>query len=467
MRHLTSLRGKNRTRSCVERRRVLACAQTFVVAFIAIALAGTAIPAAAKPLRFEQPSASCTPVLGGWLHTSGAWIVDARGCEVHLVSVNWYGMETTNYVPAGLNFQPYKSILAVIKQLGFNSVRLPVSEQMVRYNSKLRVKSGYIKKDPELKGLHPLQVLDRIVAEAHRLGLLIILDNHSSAASSPRRSTIEALWNRYTQKGWIHDWETLAARYKNNPTIVGYDLRNEPHTNGPGPWTLKAYLKQGATWGKYPSKLWNPATNWPAAATKAGNALLAINPHALIFVEGVELYPDPTKKGGAEAYWWGSILKGVALEPVILKVPHQLVYSTHEWGPWKGSSARFTKKSTYKSMVKIMTANWGFITQSKDPRIQAPIWLGEFNTCNTSAKCAQNKKPGSQGLWFQWMLEYLKNNPQIGWSYFPINGTNAANQPSNNSILNPAWSKPQLTGLMTGLKKAMGQPGKLVQLRRP
>ena len=461
MRHLIPLCGKKQTRSCVPGRRTGASSLALVAGSIVLVLAATAIPAAAKPMRTLDPGTSCTPTLGGWLHTSGAWIVDAHGCEVHLLSVNWYGMETTDYVPAGLNFQSYKSILALIKQLGFNSIRLPLSEQLVRDNSKLHVKPRYIKKDPELKGLHPLQVLDRIVTEAHRIGLLIILDNHSSAASSPRHSVIEALWNRYTQKRWLQDWETLAKRYKSNPTVIGFDLRNEPHTNGPGPWTLKAYLKQGATWGKYPSKLWNPATDWAAAATKAGNALLAINPHALIFVEGVELYPSPTIKGGAEAYWWGSILKGVAVDPVILKVPHQLVYSAHEWGPWKGSSGRFTKKSTYKSMVKIMTANWAFVTQSKDPRIQAPIWLGEFNTCNTNTKCAQSKKPGSQGLWFQWMVQYLKSNPEIGWSYFPINGTNSANQPSNNSILNPAWSKPRLAGLMSGLKKAMGQPGKV------
>ena len=286
--------------------------------------------------------AACAPAVGnGWLHTSGEWIVDANGCEVRLMSVTWFGMNTTNYVPAGLNFRSYKVILAQVKKLGFNSVRLPLSEELVRFNSKLRIKPTYIKASPELRGLHPLQVLDRIVLAAKKVGLYIILDNHGSLASSPSTSHIEALWNRYSFNGWIHDWETLAARYKNDPTVVGFDLRNEPHTDGPGPWTLKRYLTQGATWGKYPSKLWKPSTDWASAATTAANALLAINPHALMFVEGVELYPDPKKKGGVETYWWGSILKGVKVDPIVLKVPDQLVYSPHEWGPWKGSSAPF------------------------------------------------------------------------------------------------------------------------------
>ena len=426
-----------------------------IVAFLALPTFGSA-----PELRTVAASTGeCSAVpTAGWLHTSGAWIVDANGCEVRLLSVTWYGMNTTNYVPAGLDFRPYTAILAEIKQLGFNSIRLPLSEQMVRYNSTLYVKPKYIRDNPELKGLHPLQVLDRIVAAAGKFGLYIIPDNHGSVASTPNTSHIEALWNHYSTKGWISDWETLALRYKNNPTVVGFDIRNEPHTDGPGPWTLKRYLTQGATWGSYPSPLWKPSTDWAAAATAAGDALLAINPHALIFVEGVELYPDPTKRGGVETYWWGSILKGVKVDPIILSVPHQLVYSPHEWGPWKGGSGHFSRTSTYKSMSKILNANWGFIQMSKNPLIQAPIWLGEFNTCNINPTCTKSKKRGSQGLWFQWIVEYLKKNPDISWGYFPINGTNGINDVSNNSVLNPTWTAPKLPSMMTALRTIMTQP---------
>jgi endoglucanase len=375
-----------------------------------------------------------------------------------LVSVHWYGLETTNYVPAGLNFQSYKTILTEIKQLGFNSIRLSISEQMIRYNSKLHVNKRYIKKDPELKGLHPLQVLDRIVAEAHKLGLYLILDNHSSVASSPRSSHIEALWNRYTERGWIHDWETVAKRYKDNPTVIGFDLRNEPHTSGPGPWSLKTYLQQGATWGPYPSKLWKSGTDWPRAATLAGNGILAINPHALIFVEGVQLYPQKSAKRGVETYWWGSILKGVKTEQVVLNVPHQLVYSPHEWGPGRTRLSQFNSKTSFASLSKVFNANWGFILKSKNPRIQAPIWLGEFNTYNDAKKYVVSSRRGSQGQWFQILVKYLKQNPEIGWSYFPINGTNAVDEPSTNSILNRHWNGVKLPLLMKTLKPIMSRP---------
>ena len=398
------------------------------------------------------------PPVHDWLHTSGVWIEDQNSCKVRLVSVDWYGMDTTNYVPAGLNFQSYKTILGEVKQLGFNSIRFSISEQMVRYNSKLHVNNRYIKKDPELKGLHPLQVLDRIAAAASRLGLFLILDDHSAVAAKPATAHIEALWDQFTEKGWIHDWETLAKRYKKNPTVIGFDLKNEPHTNGPGPWSLKTYLKQGATWGKYSSKLWRSGTDWARAATAAGNALLSVNPHLLVFVEGVQLYPNPSKARGVETYWWGGILKGVKVEPVVLNVPHQLVYSPHEWGPGRTRLSQFNSKTSFFSLSKIFYANWAFILNSKRARIQAPIWLGEFNTYNDAKKWVVSKVHGSQGQWFQIMVRYLKRNPEIGWSYFGINGTNAADQYATTGILDRKWHGVKLPLLMKTLKPIMSQP---------
>src|SRR5581483_1749892 len=67
----------------------------------------------------------CTnsPDSGGWLTTSGAWVVDAgNNCKVRLEGVNWYGMQTQYYVPAGLDLASFQDVLAEIKSLGFNSV---------------------------------------------------------------------------------------------------------------------------------------------------------------------------------------------------------------------------------------------------------------------------------------------------------------------------------------------------------
>lgn len=412
-------------------------------------------PEAAR--RVHESRCAGAPAFG-WFHTAGAWIEDKNGCRVRLAGVDWFGMETTNFVPDGLNFLPYATILTEIKAAGFNTIRLSISEEMVRFSKRLVPDPTTIRANPELATLHPLQILDRIVGAARRIGIFVILDNHGSLAGSKRTSHIEATWTYYTEKGWIHDWLTLVRRYRHDPTVIGMDIRNEPHTAGPGPWTLKTYLTQGATWGRYPSKLWNPASDWQAAATKCGNAILNVNRHLLIFVEGVQLYPDRTQPHGVETYWWGAILRGVARHPVVLDVPHQLVYSPHEWGPRRTVLSQFSYRTTYDTLAQTFYENWAFILHSKNRRVQAPIWLGEFGTCNLNNACVIGAQHGSQGQWFQILVQYLRSNPEIGWAYFPVNGTNSKDEWSNNSIFDRSWTHVKLPLLVQTLETIMGQP---------
>ncbi len=71
-----------------------------------------------------------------------------------------------------------------------------------------------------------MQLLDKIIDYASRIGLHIILDQHRAAASGQT-----ALWYTaaYPEAHWISDWQILAQRYKDNPMVIGADLHNEPH----------------------------------------------------------------------------------------------------------------------------------------------------------------------------------------------------------------------------------------------
>lgn len=449
--------------------------------------------AAGLPTGLRQPktSAKCAKAPAyGFLHTQGIWIVDKNNCKVRLVGVTWFGMQTAAYVPSGLNFLPYQDILVEIKRLGFNSIRVPLSDELVKDNAKIKVSGKYLLANPGLQGLHPLDVLNKLVAAAKSLRLMIILDNHFSKSlplcqvnkncgkkGSARRSVVkrldEATWTAdgYTETQWIRDWLTLARLYRRNPTVIGFDLRNEPHTKYTrtygGHWTLQKYLTQGATWGPYPSKLWKKSSDWPMAAQKAGDAIQIINPNLLLFVEGVELYPQPQAKLGVEAYWWGSILKGVTTDPIHFSIGRHLVYSPHEWGPWK-CCVYESNNTTYASLQKLFYANWAFILHSKSQKIRAPIWLGEFDTCNAKPACVSDTLhrscysygcvDGSQGQWFQNFLRYLRSNPEISWAYYPLDGTNSLDEPSNNSVLNRNWTAPALPSLVQGLHTIEKQP---------
>jgi aryl-phospho-beta-D-glucosidase BglC (GH1 family) len=383
----------------------------------------------------------------GYWHTQGNRILDSSGRPVRIAAVNWFGMENKYFVPAGLNKQPLDAIVQRIHDLGFNAIRLPFSNELVEQNPLV---SEYLEANPDLQGLHALDVMDRIIAAAGRAGLKVILDDQrSSAGTQPEQN---GLWYtvKYPESAWIHDWQELAQRYLGNPTVIGVDLRNEPHTGPPGPWTIKAYLHQGSTWGPYMG-VDDPASDWRLAAERAGNAVLGVNAHLLIFVEGLQLYPDATQPGGIDSYWWGGILTPARQYPVELDVSHQLVYSPHEYGPLKWQMPWFGPHMTYDSMKAIWDKHWGFLERSSFPQ-EAPIFLGEFGTCGNADACVADTTPGSQGLWFSFLIQYLRKHPEIGWSFWAINGTNHAGVPTPTYILRANWKTTRLPLLVNTLR---------------
>ena len=409
----------------------------FVSLVVVGALAGMAAARATDSLR-STTSAALPPVGTGYWHTAGTRILDADDRSVRIAGVTWYGMETSYWVPAGLDYQPYTAIMDLVKKLGYNSIRLPFSNELVEKNP---IVLRNVNANPQFRGTHALQVLDAIVRYAQQIGLKIILDDHRCRAARPHalNSLVEPLWYTpaYPESSWIHDWQTLARRYLNDDAVIGFDLRNEPHTNGPGPWTLYAYLHQGATWGPN-NGVDNPATDWRLAAERAGNASLAINPHLLMFVEGLQLYPDSRQAGGTATYWWGSIMTPAQQYPVILNVPHQLVYSPHDWGPWKWNMPWF-KHMSYQSMQAIWHEEWSFLLDDPNSPNAAPVWIGEFGTCTNTPRCVDRQR-SPQAHWFHLLLRYLTDHPEVGWSFFALNGSNANDHVANNGLLNAQWS---------------------------
>ena len=366
----------------------------------------------------------------GYWHTSGNRILDANGTPVRIAGVNWYGFETTSAVVGGLNAQDYKTILQAIKSNGYNTIRLPFSSQMIETPSSNLNISHANGMNADLQGLNSLQVMDKIVTYAGTVGLKMILDNHrSTAGGGPQEN---GLWysGNYTESSWITDWTMLAKRYANNPTVVGFDLRNEPHNATSG----------GACWDC------GGANDWHRAAERAGNAVLAVNPKLLIFVEGVDAYNN-------DFYWWGGNLEGVRNSPVTLSVANQLVYSAHDYGPSVYGQPWFNGSTTYASLSSVWTNHWAFIDQGNI----APVWLGEFGTGNNNSD-AQNSAAGSEGQWFQSLVEYLQAEPTLNWTYWALNGEDSLALLDANYDATPANGVKQslLAGIQFPLKTGGG-----------
>ncbi|HEU5369186.1 MAG TPA: cellulase family glycosylhydrolase, partial [Ktedonobacterales bacterium] len=158
------------------------------------------------------------------MHTNHSQLVDATGKVVHLTGVNWFGFETSTFAPHGLQVRNWRDMLAQIAHLGFNTIRLPYSNQLFDPAS---VPQGIdYKLNPDLVGLKGLALLDRFVQGASKYGLKIILDQHRPDAYAQSN-----LWytDHLPESRWISDWVMLAQHFKDNPTVIGADLHNEPH----------------------------------------------------------------------------------------------------------------------------------------------------------------------------------------------------------------------------------------------
>jgi endoglucanase len=333
----------------------------------------------------------------GYWHTSGNQILDSNNQPVRLAGVNWYGFETPDRIIHGLWAQDYKVILNTIKSNGYNVIRIPYSSEMVETNpvpTNFSVfNTGPINTD--LQGLTALQILDKIVSFAGSIGLRVILDHHRSEAGSSAEGN--GLWftSTFSDSAWINDWVALTNRYMNNTTVIGMDLHNEPHNATSG----------GACWG-----CGSTTNDWRLAAQRAGNAVLAINPHLLIFVEGTDCF-------NGDCDWWGGNLEGVSQFPVTLSVPNQLVYSAHDYGPSLASQPWFNGSSTTATLQAHFSKDWGFIYDSNI----APVWVGEFGAGN-NATDVQSTAAGSEGQWFSSLVQFMSARPAMNWTYWALNG---------------------------------------------
>lgn len=282
----------------------------------------------------------------GWLSTRGNQIIDHLGNPVQLAGVNWFGMESQTYAVHGLWARNYQSQMDQMVELGFNTIRLPFSSEMLHTGNPPNGINFAL--NPDLQGLGPLEILDRIVDYAGEIGLRIILDHHRGPAGAG--ASANGLWydQNYPQDQWIADWQMLAARYARHPAVIGGDLHNEPY-NG--------------TWGD------GSQTDWANAATLAANAIAAVNPNWLIFVEGIGQY-------GNQNYWWGGNLMGVRDHPIVLDVENKLVYSSHDYPNSVYAQPWFQDPAFEENLPGIFDQMWGFIYREEI----APVLVGEFGT---------------------------------------------------------------------------------------
>lgn len=161
-----------------------------------------------------------------------------------------------------------------IRAFGFNVVRLPFHYDL------LTTAAGPLALKPDA-----FRWLDRAVTLAGEAGLYVILDLHGAPGGQSRDMTTgqigqNKLWtDPQCQSRTVWLWCEIARRYRENPTVVAYDLLNEP-------------------WGDYQSDMSGPLA---ALNDRLIKALRDVDPDKLIFVagtlRGIRFYGPPAARG--------------------------------------------------------------------------------------------------------------------------------------------------------------------------
>jgi endoglucanase len=353
----------------------------------------------------------------GYLHAQGREIYDESAGLVRLKGVNWAGMETDIRVPDGLHRRTVDSILAQVAMLGLNLVRIPFSSASLATTSRpvapvsdAGVGISPLAANPDLEGMTSLEILDRIVESAAAHGLWIILDrfrfdaDRSNSGKWYSGDQPDDPTGGYPESKWIADWKMLAERYATHHNVVGFDLHEEPHNVG---------------WADG-----NPSTDWRAAAERAGNEILAVNPKLLIVVEGVEKVSD-------FSYWSGGNLGLAFASPVRLTSASQLVYSIHDYGRSVVDQSWFSDPAFPGNLRPLWDAAWGYLLAKG-----SPVFVGSFGDQGIAAE-AHPEFVASDKQWRDAFVAYI-DGLHLGYAFWSLNPS----AEGKSGLLQPDWQTP-------------------------
>src|ERR1039458_6045536 len=119
--------------------------------------------------------------------------------------------------------------VARIRELGFNHVRLPFSYR--HFESDAR---------PGQWREEGFRLLDRMIGWCRQHGLWVLLDLHSAPGCQASDWNAESahgevqLWDNASDQEQVAAlWHEIARRYRNEPTVLAYEVLNEPDTQFP------------------------------------------------------------------------------------------------------------------------------------------------------------------------------------------------------------------------------------------
>ena len=327
-----------------------------------------------------------------WLHAKGSRLYDMNGNEVWLTGANWFGFNCSENCPHYLWSADADDCLTEIADRGINVLRFPIATELIvswmngkpnEVNSfsanadpAFRINADFCQEDGKTP-VDSMQVFDIMMKKCKEHGIKAFIDIHSPHTDNSGHNY--NLW--YGKAGvttdvWIDSLVWLADKYKNDDTLIGYDLKNEPHGKG----------QEGDAAAKWDGS--KDENNWAYAATRCAEAILEVNPNALILVEGVEQsmsgamegdywgMPDRRDNSPYIGAWWGGNFRGAREYPIVPKQgTSQIVYSPHDYGPSVYAQTWFDKNFTEQTLLDdYWYETWAYINAEEI----GPELIGEW-----------------------------------------------------------------------------------------
>jgi endoglucanase len=225
----------------------------------------------------------------GFIRRKGAQLVDGAGNPFTFEGIafgneNWLSNSNPiNHDHSAIDFKR-------VKDLGMNSVRFYLNYKWFEDD-----------RQPYKYKASAWQWLDKNIAWAKRNDISLILNMHAPQGGYQSQGEGDALWTKSENQNRLAAlWKTIANRYKNETTIAGFGLVNEPVPKG----TIE---------------------KWQTLAQKLADSIRQVNKNHLLFVEsavGIETADGVTYGGTPEQ----NMFK--------IRDPNT-VYEFHYYGPYE------------------------------------------------------------------------------------------------------------------------------------
>jgi endoglucanase len=256
--------------------------------------------------------------------------------------------------------QPLEFHIETIANLGFNSIRIPLSEDLIMADwDTTYPDQGIVNPSYPEAGMKSIEILDRFFDLVEEKNITVIFDIHRlNSDSQAAKPFIEN--SIYTFVRFMDAWVRILTRYENRRSLVGVDVFNEFQGDDWGDWKNLAEITINHIEGVFPSRF-------------------------IYYIEGSR---------------WGGDLHGAKDNPIRLQghVMDRVFMSIHKY--WFSDEANVYDRELLRESWEY---SFGFLNDR--------VMVGEWGYMSEDPK---------QKQWAEWFVEWLQEKDirnTYFWSY--------------------------------------------------